>query len=117
MVALLNWEPIMNLENAKEIERHNKSNETFILLSGQAALYVTRSNNLQVLEMQPGLVYNVTAGTWHNILATHDVKLAIVENRNTHLDDSETRSLNTQELLSLKSNLPKWINESIKRTN
>lgn len=100
----------MNLENAKEIERHRRTDEVFVLFNGHAALYVTKSDDLQVIDLQPGLIYNVTKDTWHNLLATNDVKLLIVENRNTHLEDSETRSLNSGEILSLRHNLPTWVN-------
>jgi mannose-6-phosphate isomerase-like protein (cupin superfamily) len=109
MVALLNWEPIMDLEKAVEIERHKETDEVFILLHGNSALYVTTAQGIRVFDMQPNLIYNVTKGTWHNLLATHDVKILIVENRDTHLHDVEIRTLNPSEAETLKKNLPGWI--------
>jgi mannose-6-phosphate isomerase-like protein (cupin superfamily) len=106
MVALLNWEPIMELEKGTEIERHRGTDEVFILLKGHAALCAITSEGMQVFDMQPGLIYNVTKGTWHNLLATHDVSVLIVENRDTHLRDVETRSLSPSEVDALKKNLP-----------
>jgi mannose-6-phosphate isomerase-like protein (cupin superfamily) len=105
MVALLNWEPIMDLEKATEIERHKETDEVFILLKGHAALYVTTAEGMRVVEMQPGLIYNVRKNTWHNLLASHDVALLIVENRDTHLHDTETRNLSPSEMDTLKKNL------------
>ena len=39
-VALLNWEPIFDLANVGEIERHNQTDEVFVLVRGRAALFV-----------------------------------------------------------------------------
>lgn len=36
--ALLNWEPLFDRRNLDEIERHNHSDEVFVLLRGRAAL-------------------------------------------------------------------------------
>lgn len=109
MVALLNWEPIMDLEKAAEIERHKETDEVFMLLKGHAVLYVTMAEGMRVFDMKPGLIYNVTKSTWHNLLATHDVAFLIVENRDTHLRDVEIRKLRPSELDTLKNNLPDWI--------
>ena len=108
MVALLNWEPIMDLEKATEIERHKETDEVFVLLHGHSALYISTPQGLRVLDMQPNLIYNVTKGTWHNLLATHDVTILIVENRDTHLHDTETRSLSATEADALRKSLPAW---------
>ncbi|MBN8618940.1 MAG: hypothetical protein J0L63_08540, partial [Anaerolineae bacterium] len=39
MVALLNWEPIFDRANVSEVERHNKTDEVFVLLNGKAVLF------------------------------------------------------------------------------
>ena len=104
MVALLNWEPSMDVEKATEMERHKETDEVFILLKGQAAFYVATAEGLRVFEAKPGLVYNVRRGTWHNLIATHDVAFLIVENRDTHLRDTETRKLTPSEADTLKKN-------------
>jgi len=50
---------------------------------------VTEGQPLQVVELQPGLVYKVKKGTWHNLLATKEAVFAIVENRDTDVFDVE----------------------------
>jgi mannose-6-phosphate isomerase-like protein (cupin superfamily) len=115
MVALLNWEPIMDLEKATEIERHKETDEVFILLRGRAAMYVTTTaEGMQVFDMQPGLIYNVRKSTWHNLIATHDVAFLIVENRDTHLRDVETRDLSPSEMDALEKNLPSYLLTKLK---
>lgn len=110
MVALLNYEDIMGLEKALGIERHVKTDEVFILLKGQAAFYLIEGDQpLQVVELKPGLIYNVRAGTWHNLLATQEAVFAIVENRDTDRFDTEIRPLSDKERERMHALLPGWV--------
>jgi hypothetical protein len=108
-VALLNWKPAFELEKAGEIERHNQTDEVFVLVKGQAVLFtLSAEGEVLAVEMTPHLVYNVTAGTWHNLIATRDASWVIVENRGTHLGDTELRRMTAGELAALHARLPKW---------
>ncbi len=112
--ALLNWEPLFDRANLDEIERHNHSDEVFVLLRGRAVLFTRREGGeLQAVEMAAGKIYNVPAGLWHNIVATRDVSFLIVENRDTHLRDTEIRPISADELAELDAQLPIWA--SLKR--
>jgi mannose-6-phosphate isomerase-like protein (cupin superfamily) len=109
MVALLNYDDSMAYETSTQIERHVHTDEVFILLAGQAAFYLlTDDQTLQVVELKPGLIYNVYAGTWHGLLATPEASFAIVENRDTNLFDTELRPLTQDERQSIFSQLPAW---------
>jgi hypothetical protein len=108
-VALLNWEPIFDLEKMGEIERHNQTDEVFVLIKGQAALFTLTSEGMLVSDMTPGAVYNVTKGSWHNLISTRDAAWVIVENRGTHLTDTETRLLTLEEKTCIQNNLPEWV--------
>ena len=112
-VALLNWEPLFDRSNLTEIERHNHTDEVFVLLRGRAVL-VTKSDDgpLQAVEMAPGKVYNVPCGAWHNLVATRDASFLIVENRDTHLYDTELRPIRAEELKALDAQLPAWASRS-----
>ncbi len=107
-VAILNWEPIFDLENAKEVEAHRGTDEVFVLTRGSALLFVGKENGLRCEEMQPGAIYNVTRGTFHNLLATRDASWIIVETRDTDLNDTTTRPLTPQEIEQLRKNAPDW---------
>lgn len=110
--ALLNWEPLFDRRNLDEIERHNLTDEVFVLLRGQAVLFTKAEGGdagpLQAVAMKPGVIYNVPAGVWHNIVATRDVRFLIVENRDTHLHDTEIRAISAGELAALDAQLPAW---------
>ncbi|MCK4815266.1 hypothetical protein KA005_05815 [bacterium] len=105
-VALLNWEPLFDRGNLNEIERHNDTDEVFVLLRGWSVLFVKmEGGSLQAVDMDPGVVYNVPKGVWHNLVASRDVTFLIVENRDTHLSDTEIRPINADELEMLDDQL------------
>jgi len=108
-VALLNWEPIFDLDNVSEIERHNQTDEVFVLVKGQAVLFtITADGEMNVVEMRPHVIYNVLQGCWHNLISTRNAKWIIVENRDTHLEDGEFRRLTDDELALLHAQMPAW---------
>ena len=107
--ALLNWEPLFDRKNLDEIERHNHTDEVFVLLRGQAVLFTRpEGGTLQAVEMAAGKIYKVPAGIWHNIVATRDVSFLIVENRDKHLHDTEVRPISADEFAQLDAQLPAW---------
>lgn len=109
-VALLNWEPVFDLRNLGEVERHNHTDEVFVLLGGKALLFtLTGDGQMQAEDMRPGVLYNVPAGVWHNLLSTRDAAWAIVEKRDTHLNDVEFRQLTQGEKDRLSSFFPEWL--------
>jgi len=59
--------------------------------------------------LQPGLVYKVKKGTWHNLLAPKEAVFAIVENRDTDVFDVEIRPLAGEERQGLLGQAPGWL--------
>jgi mannose-6-phosphate isomerase-like protein (cupin superfamily) len=107
-VALLNWEASNHLQAAAEIEAHHLTDEVFILWRGRGALYMVTEQGFEVVDLRPGVVYNVCRGTWHGVIATPDVSWIIVENRDTHLHDVELRPLSAAEKTALRRQAPEW---------
>lgn len=108
-VALLNWEPLFDLANLGEIERHNETDEVFVLLNGRALLFVADDGEVAAQDMIPGVIYTVHRGAWHNLVSTRDASWLIVENRDTHLHDCEFRPLTETEREQIFTNLPGWL--------
>jgi len=103
--AILNWEPT---DSIHEVERHNQSDEVFILWKGKAALIILEEDGLKIIEAEHGAVYNVLKGTWHTVLGNKESSWVIVENRDTHLYDTEMRNLSAHELGEFQAILPDW---------
>jgi hypothetical protein len=106
--AILNWEPVFDPEGIGDVERHNQTDEVFVLTRGRAVLFTIDGIGMQVVEMQIGVIYNVRKGVWHSLISTRDASWIIVEDRDTHLGDCEFRQLSAEELSHLRANLPNW---------
>lgn len=106
--AILNWEVAADSNNLHEIERHNLSDEVFILWRGKGALVIKEEDGLKIVDAIPGTVYNVPMGTWHTVIGDQKSSWIIVENRDTHIDDTEMLQLSDDEIQLLRSQLPGW---------
>lgn len=91
--AGLNWAPRFDENNLADLERHNLTDEVFILVQGKAALLI--GENCERVEMEPLKYYNVRAGIWHNIVVSKDARVLIAESSNTSKDNTEYLSLST----------------------
>ena len=97
--------------NLKEIEQHNHTAEVFVLLKGRSVLFVEpEGERLLAFDCQPGVIYNVPAGVWHTLLADKEATFLIVEERDTHLNDTHVRPItrvgSPQEI---DARLPEWV--------
>jgi hypothetical protein len=107
-VAVLNWELGMDLSHLHSMERHIHTDEVFILTRGRAALICRMGSEFTVIDMQSGVIYNIKSGIWHNLVASPDASMIIVENRDTHRTDVEIVPLESLELNRVKKAMPEW---------
>lgn len=107
-VAVLNWEAALNPARISEIERHVETDEVFILGQGHAALYTEIDHEIHMQDLKMSVIYNVPKGLWHNLVVSNDAILWIVENKDTHLHDTELRALTSFELDHVHRILPDW---------
>ena len=91
-VAYLNHDTIFSAP--QEIERHNHTDEAFVLLEGNANLLGYNINGeISFMPMKFGKIYNVPAGVWHTIQTFPGCKCLIIENSNTHLHDVQRKTI------------------------
>ena len=86
-VAALNYADRFDEKKIVRLERHNLTDETFILLSGSAVLLI--GEDACRVDMEPLKFYNVRAGTWHKIIMTPESRVMVVENSDTSAANSE----------------------------
>ena len=86
-VAILNFADKFIRENIPFLEKHNLTDEAFVLLGGEATLYIAggedKPDPIQKVRMEPYKIYNIKKGVWHNLEISRDGHLLIVENKNT----------------------------------
>lgn len=92
-LATLNWAPRFEEKNITDVERHNLTDETFVLLQGKATLLI--GEKAERVEMEPLKYYNIRAGIWHNIFVSRDARVLVAENANTSKDNSDYLCLKT----------------------
>ena len=109
LVALLNWESRFDLDSIGKVERHYETDEVFVLLKGRSVLFICNQGGLQAVDMQPGVLYNVTRGIWHNVIGTRETQWLIVESNDTSEENSDYRDLENDELAALRSQFPSWL--------
>jgi len=109
LVALMNWEPRFDPANVGKVECHNRADEIFVLTRGRGVLFIDSDDIIHAIDMQPGVIYNVTSGTWHGVLGTEDASWLIVESSNTNAENSDYRQLNEKELDTLRGLFPAWL--------
>jgi len=106
-VAILRWEQASLPENIELMERHNQTDEVFVLLEGQATLILgdntTKVDGIQPQELESCKLYNVKQSTWHTILLSRDASILIVENRDTGEDNTEYYKLSKEFREKIKS--------------
>ena len=102
MVGIKNWKPANDRTGLDCLERHNETDESFILLKGKCTLvYATQSGaglELGAVKMEPYKLYTIPAGLWHNTVTERDTKLALIEDVSTGAENSDIRNLTEKEM-------------------
>lgn len=88
MVAVYNGCPFPGY-----LERHNTSDEAFILMAGRAIMIVGDSGPdasiAKPVELAPFQAINIKKSVWHGILTSPDARVLIVENRDVTKENSD----------------------------
>jgi len=91
-VAVLNYSTTLRAENITSLQRHNETDEVFVLLCGRCILFLGQGDETvsQVFaeDMRPFKIYNVKKTAWHNHTLSEDGMVLVVENRDTTYDNS-----------------------------
>ena len=108
-VGIKNWKPANDIEHIGNLERHNCTDELFVLLNGSCTLvYATEVGsglNMKIVEMRPHAVYQIPPTLWHNTVMTEDAKLLLIENSDTSMGNSDLRDLTKEEVSFLKDQI------------
>jgi hypothetical protein len=91
-VAVLNYSNELLPENLTRMQRHNETDEVFVLLRGRCILFLGEGletvTSVHAEDMSLFKIYNVKKGAWHTHTLSRDAMVLIVENRDTTYDNS-----------------------------
>jgi len=90
-VAIFNDAEIWQEKNISYLQKHDLSDEVFVLLEGSCTLIISEETipkKLYGIKMEKGKVYNIKKGVWHTHVLEEGTKVIVVENSNTSPDNS-----------------------------
>jgi mannose-6-phosphate isomerase-like protein (cupin superfamily) len=90
-VALLRFVDDLRPENLRQMQRHDETDEVFVLMEGRCILFIGEGEpvrRVHALDLQPKKIYNVRKGVWHTHTLSQDANVLIVENCDTSLENS-----------------------------
>jgi len=86
-----------------QMERHNETDEVFVLMSGKSVLFVAAGQcgggigRINSVEMEPLRVYNVKRGVWHACALAPGSVVLVVESSGTGRSNSHYAQLTTDQ--------------------
>ncbi|MGL5434440.1 MAG: cupin [Lachnospiraceae bacterium] len=102
MVGIKNWKPANDINGIDCLERHNLTDELFVLVTGTCTLIYANETDGGVdfgaVKMEPNKVYNIPATLWHNTITQKDTKMILIEDSNTSMDNSDILSLDEEQI-------------------
>jgi ureidoglycolate hydrolase len=104
-VAILNYIDELLPHNIGKLQRHDHTDEVFVLLKGRCILFVAegidRVEAIHAEDMQPLKLYNMKRGTWHTHTLDEQATVLIIENEDTGPANSPEIELTTEQRAQL----------------
>jgi len=86
-VAILRYIDELIPENITTMQRHEDTDEVFVLLEGHCILFIGEGDEhitaIHAQDMEPLKLYNVKRSCWHTHTLSENATVLIVENRDT----------------------------------
>lgn len=106
-VGIKNWKPANDITGIDMLERHNKTDELFVLVAGACTLISAEETEgdmkFSKVVMEPNKVYNIPATLWHNTITRRDTKMILIEDSNTSMDNSDIYPLKPEEIAEIQA--------------
>ena len=104
-VAILNYIDELEIQNITSMQKHNETDEVFVLLKGNCTLFTGEMGDsigeIDSIAMEPLKFYNVKRGVWHTHTLDKEGSVLIIENRNTDVDNSPRLELSEEQRQAL----------------
>ncbi|MEE1026261.1 MAG: hypothetical protein U0L55_04580 [Acutalibacteraceae bacterium] len=100
-VAFMNDSPKTTLEGLSYFQKHDETDEVFVLLEGRCVLLMAgfgeNPGEISAVDMEPGSMYNVKKGAWHTHYFAPNTKVVIVENADTVPENSPISNITDEQ--------------------
>lgn len=106
-VGIKNWKPANDVTGIDCLERHNKTDELFVLVEGSCTLIFANeaqgSLRFGAVKMEKNRVYNIPATLWHNTITRKNTKMILIEDSGTSMDNSDILNLTEAQIGEMRS--------------
>ena len=106
-VGIKNWKPANDVTGIDCLERHNKTDELFVLVEGHCTLIYANEEGgalkFGAVKMEKDRVYNIPATLWHNTITQKDTKMILIEDSNTSMENSDILNLTDDQIKEMRS--------------
>ena len=106
-VGIKNWKPANDVTGIDCLERHNKTDELFVLVEGACTLVYANETEggleFGAVKMEKDKVYNIPATLWHNTITCKDTKMILIEDSNTSMENSDILNLTEAQIAEMRS--------------
>ena len=100
-VGVKNWKSDSDITMINNLERHNKTDELFVLLCGECTLVYGYEEDGRIVfrgvKMQPNTLYNIPCTLWHNAIMSRDAKIIVIEDVSTGMENSDILMLDEEQ--------------------
>ncbi len=105
-VAILKYCEELEVQNLKTMQKHDETDEVFVLLEGNCTLFVGGKGDaiheVDGIAMEPLQLYNVKRGVWHTHTLDKLGRVLIVENKDTSDVNSPKVNLSMEQIEQLR---------------
>ena len=106
-VGIKNWKPANDVTGIDCLERHNKTDELFVLVEGSCTLVYANETEggleFGAVKMEKDKVYNIPATLWHNTITCKATKMLLIEDSNTSMENSDILNLPEAQIAEMRS--------------
>jgi hypothetical protein len=89
------------------VDRHNETNEVFVLTAGQAEMLLMEGGNapteFHLFPMKLNVAYSVQQSAWHHVFMSDDAHIIVFERANTARENSNSYELDADTIAAIRS--------------
>ena len=104
-VAVLNYIDELLPSQITSMQKHNETDEIFVLLSGKCILFSGGNSSevgeIDAIDMEPLKIYNIKHSVWHTHTLSEGASVLIVENSDTGDDNSPTLVMSAEQKVKI----------------
>ncbi len=106
-VAMKRWGENTTPAKFHSVDRHNETNEVFILTTGQAELLLIEEKmppvSAHLIPMKLNVAYSVQQGAWHHVFMSEDAHILVFEREDTTRENSDAFELDADTIAAIRS--------------